>query len=72
MSVDVIRASETGRIYIVMIGEPRKSRLLLRQARKLRGFVKTYDGESLCKGNGLNCPVASLDKTSAALNPLVL
>jgi hypothetical protein len=65
--VDVIR--ETGRTYIVMTGEPRKSRLLPRQLRKLQGYVKTYDGESLCNGNGLNCPVASLDKVPAALVP---
>jgi len=53
VSVDVIRARETGRTFIVMIGEPRKSRLLLRQARKLLSFVKTYGGKSLCNGNGL-------------------
>jgi hypothetical protein len=70
VSVDVIRARETGRTDIVMIGEPRKSRLLLRQARKLLSFVKTYVGKSLCNGNGLNCPVTSLDKISAALNEL--
>jgi len=53
-------------------GEPRKSSLLLRQVRKLQGYVKTYDGESLCNGSGFNCLVESLGKISASLNRLVL
>ena len=72
MSVDGISARVTGKTCIVMTGEPHKRLLLLRQVRKLRGYVKPYDGESLWNGNGLNCPMASLDKMSAALNRRVL